>query len=184
MTDAQLTTGGGGVLGMIGEELNSEHNPSALLCNVDPLMMFQNKTKDLCQQIHDSTGKKRIKECFMRDVEFTNESFIIKALKCLPNCGKHSGNRWDHFTEFIKPKENQLILLKDHCFNRPNDCCLTVFYHLDDSAWYLEKYSSITNGILILGRSFTDMEILKSIFAAISLLGIHILRLFHKLIIS
>ena len=53
MTDAHL--------GMIGEELNSEHNPSALLCNVDPLMMFQNKTKDLCQQIHLQTNPSLLK---------------------------------------------------------------------------------------------------------------------------
>ena len=37
-----------GILEMVGEELNSEHNPPALLCNVHPLMMFQKKIKDLC----------------------------------------------------------------------------------------------------------------------------------------
>ena len=70
---------------MVGEELNSEQNLPALLCYVHPLMMFQNKIKDLCQQIHDSITKKRIKECFMEDVEFTNKSFILNVLKCFSN---------------------------------------------------------------------------------------------------
>ena len=71
------------VLKIMDKELNSKHNPPALSCNVHLLMMFQNKIKDLCQQMYDSIGKKRIKECFMVDVEFTNESFILKALKYL-----------------------------------------------------------------------------------------------------
>ena len=70
------------VVKIMDKELNSKHNPPALICNVHLLMMFQNKIKDLCQQIYDSIGKKRIKECFMVNVEFTNESFILKALKC------------------------------------------------------------------------------------------------------
>ena len=74
--------------------------------------------------------------------------------------------------------------MKDHHFGRLNDFCLTVYYHLDDIAWYLEKYSSMANGISILDRSFIDMTILKPIFAAISLLGIHIWRPFHKLMMD
>ena len=114
----------------------------------------------------------------MVDVEFTNEFFILKALKCLSNfinkeCSSKPWNWCDHLTEFIKPKENQSISLKDHRLNRLNDCFLTVIYHLDDIARYLETYST-------LDRSFIDMEILKPIFAK-SLLGIHILRPFHKL---
>ena len=179
-----------GVLQMVSEKLNSEHNSPNLLCNVHPLMMFQNKIKDLCQQIHDSIGKKRLHDCFMVDVEFTNKSFILKAQKCLSNfinkeCSSKHWNWWDHFTEFIKPKENQLISFKDHHFNQLNYCCLTVLYHLDKIVRYLlKKYLSITNSILILNRSFIDTEILEHIFAVISLLSIHILRSFHKLMMD
>ena len=80
--------------------------------------------------------------------------------------------------------ESKNMSLKDHRFNRLNNSCLTILYHLDDIARYLEKYSSITNGISILDRSFIDIEILKPIFAAISLLGIHILWPFHKLMMT
>ena len=48
-------------------------------------MMFQAKMKELCQEIHDSLGNGKINDCLLVDVEFKNESFIIKAFKCLPN---------------------------------------------------------------------------------------------------
>ena len=76
------------------------------------------------------------------------------------------------------------ICLTDHRFNRLNDCALTVLYHIDDIAEYLDKFTSVTNGISILDRSFTEMEILKPIFCAISLLGIHITRPFHSLMMD
>ena len=76
------------------------------------------------------------------------------------------------------------LSLKDHRFNRLQDCCLSLLYHIDDIAQYLAKFSSIINGITILDRSFVEMEILKPIFASISLLGIHITRPFHTLLID
>ena len=139
-------------------------------------MMFQTKIKNLCQSIHDSLGKRKINDCFLVDVDFRSESFVIKAIKCLSNfINKENSakpwNRFGHFTAFIQPKENMSLSLKDHRFNRLGDCALALLYHLDDIAAYLEKFSSIVNGITVLDRSFVDMEILKPIFAAIALLG-------------
>ena len=74
--------------------------------------------------------------------------------------------------------------LKDHRFNRLNDCAVAILYHMDDVANYLEQFSNIINGITILDRSFLDMEVLKPIYAAISLVGIHILKPFHRLILD
>ena len=66
------------------EELDIE-KPSILLCNIHPIMMFQNKIKELCQKIHDSLGKNKINDCFLVDVEFRMESFVVKAIKCMSN---------------------------------------------------------------------------------------------------
>ena len=153
-----------------------ETSPPALLCNIHPLMMFQRKIKELCQQIHDSLGKQKISDCFLVGIEFRNESFIIKAIKCLSNFinreySAEPWNRCNHFGQFISPKENKSLSLKDHRFNRLQDCSLSLLFHLDDIDAYLSKFSSITNGIRILDRSFIEMEILKPIFASIALLG-------------
>ena len=177
------------VIQQVCDDLEVETTPSTLLCNVHPLMMFQGKIKQLCQQIHESLGKSKISECFLVDVEFRNESFVVKAVKCLSNFinREYSAKPWNrsnHFADFIKPRQNMSLSLKDHRFNRLQDCCLSLLYHLDEIADYLTKYTNIVNGITVLDRSFVEMEILKPIFAAISLLGVHITRPFQTLLMD
>ena len=56
-------------------------------------------------------------------------------------------------------------------------------YHIDDTAAYSEEYEHIINGIAILNCSFVEMEVLKPIYTAVCMLGIHILKPFHELLI-
>ena len=62
--------------------------------------------------------------------------------------------------------------LKDHRLNHLQDCALAMLYHLDDISGYLREYQTINNGMLILDRRFMEIKNLKSVYAAISLLGI------------
>ena len=80
--------------------------------------------------------------------------------------------------------KNMAISLKDHRFNCLQDCCLSLMYHLDEIADYLNANSTIINDIDILDRSFIEMELLKPIYGAIALLGLHITRPFHTLLID
>ena len=72
--------------------------------------------------------------------------------------------------------ENRSLSLKDYRFNRISECAIALLYHLDDIGKYLGKFTNIVNGMSILDRTFADMEILKPIYAALGLLGIHILK--------
>ena len=47
-----------------------------------------------------------------------------------------------------------------------------MLYHLDDISEYLKEYQAINNGMLILDRRSVEIENLKPVYAAISLLGI------------
>ena len=138
--------------------------------------MFQRKLKDLCQQIHDSLEKQKISNCFLIGIYIRNESFVLKAIKCLSNFinREYSAKPWNccnHFEEFIATKENMSLTLKDHHFNRTQDFALSFLYHLADIGECLTKFSNISNGIIFLDRSFVEMEVLKPIFVAISWLG-------------
>ena len=93
------------------QEFAVEDVPGTFLCNVHPLMMLQGKVKELCQEIHNSLGKRKISDCFLVDVDFRNESFPVKAMKCLSNfINKDNSakpwNRHSHFSKFILPKKN------------------------------------------------------------------------------
>ena len=111
------------VIGMVEKELQVNEIPKTLSCNVHALMMFQVKMKEICYNIHNSLRNKKFVECFLVDVEFKHESFVIKSLRCLSNFINNdysckSWNRSGHFASVIAPKENRLLSLKDNCFNR------------------------------------------------------------------
>ena len=57
-------------------------------------------------------------------------------------------------------------------------------YHLDDIADYVNANSTKIDDVAILDRSFIEMELLKPIYGAIALLGLHITRPFHTLLID
>ena len=163
--------------------------PKALTCNIHPLMMMQRKVKDVFCVLHDTIGAEKLNQCFLSDVDFANDDFITKAIHCLSNFinKDHSAKPWNyhsHFNSHISPRKNKSVTLKDHRFNRLFVCCEGLTYHLDDIASYLDKYRNIVNGITILDRSFVEMPVLKPIFCAAALIGIHITKPFQALIID
>ena len=135
-------------------------------------MLFQKNMKELSQELDDLIGKNRIKECFLVDIDFHSERFVIKSINSLSNfiCKKYSAKPWkrcNQLGEHTKPKKNMAISLKDHRFNCLQDCCLSLMYHLDDIADYLNANSTIIRDIATIHRIFIDMELLKLIYGAI-----------------
>ena len=125
----------------------------------------------------------------MVDVDFCHDDFISKSLKCLTNFinkdfSAKPWNRFSQFTMFISPKKNLSVTKKDHRFNRLSDCAMSLLYHLDDISQFLEKNGSILNDIAILDRDFLEMEVLKPIYAAVALIGVHVTRPFHDIILD
>ena len=47
-----------------------------------------------------------------------------------------------------------------------------------------DRFSDVINGVTVLGPSILETEILMPIYAAISLVGLHILKRFHNLILN
>ena len=74
------------------------------------------------------------------------------------------------------------ISLKNHRFNRLQDCSLSLMYRLDDTADYLNANSTIINDIAILDRSFIEMELLKSIYGAIAWVAHHQIILYLSIL--
>ena len=132
---------------------------------------------------------KQIEKCFLVEVDFRNANFILKSMKCLTNFinkdnSSKPWNRHSDFNLYIIPKKNLSISMKDHRFNRASDCALSLLYHMDDISSFLNKYQSILNDIAIMDRGFLDMQVLKPIYAAVALIGIHVTRPFHHLIMD
>ena len=137
------------------------------------------KVKQLRQVIHDKIGNDEINKFFYVDVDFKNDSFPLKAMRCLTSFinkdfSTTPWNRQRHFDAFTQSKKNESLSLKDHRFNRLFEYCYSFVHHMDDIKFYLEKFSSVVNGLCIIDRNFLDMEVLKWIFCATSLIVVHI----------
>ena len=141
------------------------------------------------QELHDMIGKSIIKKFFFVDIEFHSESFFIKSITFLCNfisqeySEKNPGIDAAIFLKISGQKKKMAIFLKDHCFCHFQECYLSLLYHLDDLAEYLSENTNIINDVVILDRSFLEMELIKPICAAISLLCLHITKPFHALFI-
>ena len=139
------------------EDLGAEHSPTSVTCNMHVLMMFQRKAEKVFQHIHDGLGHAKIKDCFLVNVDFQNQPFIIKALKCLSSFinkdfSAKPWNRSSHFESFIAPKKNESLSFKDHRFNRIFDCSAALLHHLDDIKNYLERNQHVLNAISIIDK--------------------------------
>ena len=56
-----------------------------MFCAMCTLFNDAGQNQGAVQKIHNQIGQKKIKDFFMVDMEFQNETFIIKAIKSLSN---------------------------------------------------------------------------------------------------
>ena len=75
--------------------------------------------------------------------------------------------------------------MKDYKLNRINDCFLTPLYRIADIIKYFQRFENSTNNMAILGRRFVEIrDVLKPVYSAAALLGVHVLRPFYQLLID
>ena len=91
------------------EDPDVETIPSTV-CNIPNLMMFQSKMKELCQKIDNDFCKKKLKDYFIIDFGFKNESLIVKSLNYSSYFVSHEysvnlRNRSNHFDSYISSKK-------------------------------------------------------------------------------
>ena len=76
------------------------------------------------------------------------------------------------------------LSLKDHQFNCLRDGCFALLYHIDDMDTCLDKYKNTISDLIIPDSVFAEMEILKPIYTAIALKGVHITKSYHSILMD
>lgn len=79
---------------------------------------FPYDVSEICHEIQNLLGNKKIVECILVDIEFKCEPCVIKSLMCSSNWidNNYSSKPWKrsyHFALFIKPKEIDQFYLKN-----------------------------------------------------------------------
>ena len=173
---------------MVCEEVENEYVLRSLKCNIHPLMMMQRKGKQLFHTIHDKIRINEINKCFMSMLISKLNLFHSKPLYVshpslietfLQNCGIDK-----NILMPLSIQKNESLSLKDRRINRIFKCCYSLVHHMDDIKSYLEKFSSVFNGLSTIHRSFLYMEVLKFFVCTTSLIVIHITGPYQLLMIN
>ena len=107
---------------LVSEELDTEHVPSHLLCQVHPAAMFTRVTQKLCQQIDSTIGPTKIFSAFAVSLSEVQSSVVEQWMDCVTRLITHdfdhkSWNYADQFDIFISPIKNPAKRLQKERFN-------------------------------------------------------------------
>ena len=64
--------------------------------------MFQSKLKEFFNDVQISLGTKKVNECFSVAIDFKDENFVLKSIKCLTNFvfKENSAKPWNRYSHF------------------------------------------------------------------------------------
>ena len=166
---------------IVSEQLETEHIPSHLFCNVHPTLMFNRVITKQWAAVENNIGRDKIFSSFLVNATTNASSVTEQALDCLTRLINHDFDHkpWNKSNEFdlhIAPKQNKSVSLKDERFNRLTLTCAVSLYHLDDIWSFLDKYDNITNQLACIVRCFLELEFLKVLYCTGALIGLHLVE--------
>ena len=107
---------------LVSEELDTEHIPSHLLCQVHPAAMFTRVTQKLCQQTDSTIGPTKIFSAFAVSLSEVQSSVVEHWMDCVTRLITHDFDHksWNYayqFDIFISPIKSPAKGLQKERFN-------------------------------------------------------------------
>lgn len=178
-----------GIETLVATDLQSDHLPEHLFCNVHPSLMFNRVLTKQWIAIETTIGRDKIYSNFLVNASTAASSVTEQALDCMTRLISHDFDHkpWNKAGEFdihIAPKSNKCVTLKDERFNRLTLTCAISLYHMNDLASFLQKYENVTNQLACIVRCFLDLDFLKVMYCSGALIGLHLIEPFLSLTMS
>ena len=165
----------------VAEQLESEHLPEHLLCQVHPALMFTRKYETVCKEVDTAIGPEKIFAGFAVSLSDQQESVTQQWMDCVTRLVTHDfdqkpWNRAADFDLFISPLVNPAKrLIKERFNSLPYTCLITLW--LDDHVTaFLNKFTSVTNSLACIIRSFQDIKYLRVLCVVGVILGVHLIE--------
>ena len=119
----------------------------------------------------------------LTDVQVSvTEQWINTSLRLVTHDFDHKfWNYANQFDLFISPKVNPAKRLQKERFNSLTYCCLISIYLDGDILAFLDKYSSITNTLACIIRSFSTLDYVRILACVGVILGVHLIEPFLSL---
>ena len=167
---------------LLAEQLEVDHVPDHLLCQVHPVFMFLRELDASFKAIEQKIGHDKIFACF-NVMPNGQESVITQFLDCSMRlvCHDFDHKPWNKAAEFdifISPRKNQSIRMASERFTRYPFLCAATLHHDKDIVAFLRKFDHVTNNLACIVRCFEEVEFLRVFCLVGVLIGLHLIEPF------
>ena len=170
---------------LLAHELDVDHVPNHLLCQVHPVFMFVRELDSVFKTIEQTIGPQKVFASF-NVTPNSQESITTQFLDCGMRLVAHDfdhkpWNKANEFDIFIEPKKNLSIRLASERFTRYTYLCAAMLHHDKDICAFLRKFDHVTNNLACIVRCFEDVEFLRVLCLVGALIGLHLVEPFVKI---
>ena len=175
-----------GVEQLVADELEVDHVPSHLLCNVHPSLMFTRETLKLFVEIDTVLTPAKIYAGFAITITDQQISVFQNAMDCTlrlvsRDFNHKAWNKAEEFELFLAPEKLQIKRLQMERFNSLSYSAAT-FLQIDSKVTaFLAKFEHITNQLACLVRSFQTLDYVRVLAAVVVALSTHLILPFISL---
>ena len=171
---------------MVAEGLGSEHVPGHLLCQVHPVNLFNREIQKMWKEIDTEIGPDKIFAGFAISVCDQQVSVAEQWIDCITRLVTHdydqkAWNKAKEFDLFIAPLQNPAKRLIAERFNSLVYTCLVTNWLDAYVSDFLARYTSITNSLACIIRSFESLGYVRVLSAMGVILGVHLVEPFLSL---
>ena len=169
-----------GVEELVAKELEVDHLPAHLLCNVHPSLMFVREILKLFVEIDTTLTPQKIYAGFAVTLTDQQISVMQNCIDCClrlvsPDFNHKAWNKSEEFQLFLAPEKHQIKRLQMERFNSFVFSAAT-FLSIDSKVTeFLAKYEHITNQLACLVRSFNTLDYVRVLAAVVVALGSHLI---------
>lgn len=171
---------------MVAESLGSEHVPGHLLCQVHPVNLFNREMQKMWKEVDTTIGPDKIFAGFAVSVSDQQVSVTEQWMDCVTRLVTHdydqkAWNKAEEFDIFIAPLQNPARRLIAERFNSLAYTCLVSNWLDEHVSEFLAKYTSITNSLACIVRSFESLDYVRVLSAIGVILGVQLVEPFLSL---
>ena len=175
-----------GVEQLVADELEVDHLPSHLLCNVHPSLMFTREMLKLFVEIDTTLTPEKIYAGFAITITDQQISVFQNAMDCTlrlvsRDFNHKAWNKAEEFELFLAPEKLQIKRLQMERFNSLSYSAATFLLIDPKVTAFLAKFEHITNQLACLVRSFQTLDYIRVLAAVVVALSTHLILPFISL---
>ena len=140
-----------------------EHQSGQVFFNIHPVLMFDEKMKEIWQDLQIKIGAEKI----FPSISYSNldQDITVVILQCLdaqirlvsPSFSHEAWSRYFQFNKFLGERKNRAFAVKDRRLGALPASCLVALHHFADILAFLDQNPDCRNRLSCICRGMEDI---------------------------